>query len=213
MVLNPEITEIQKYQGQFGEFTIEKHDRTGVILYRSGLIVSAISFAIGATLALLPNPNLALITLCYGLFNLGLGLSLFTIHIYMIALHRTLQIFWGIGVISSLIFAFQHPEPLPLWVYQHPLSILGVGFIFAALTGVYFKEGFCFRRLETKILTPLVPILLLGHLTSLLPFKAEAILLAIWAVLFLVFALRKIFQQIPDDIGDKSVFEYLKSRH
>jgi uncharacterized integral membrane protein len=35
-------------------------------------------------------------------------------------------------------------------------------------------------------------------------------LLAIWAALFIIFAVRKFFQPIPQDIGDKSVFEYLK---
>ncbi|MEO0708612.1 MAG: DUF2301 domain-containing membrane protein, partial [Cyanobacteria bacterium J06649_5] len=30
-----------------------------------------------------------------------------------------------------------------------------------------------------------------------------------WALLFSVFALRKAFQAIPPDIGDKSVFDYL----
>jgi uncharacterized integral membrane protein len=31
-------------------------------------------------------------------------------------------------------------------------------------------------------------------------------------VLFVVFALRKAFQAMPDDIGDKTVFEYLKQQ-
>jgi uncharacterized integral membrane protein len=37
-------------------------------------------------------------------------------------------------------------------------------------------------------------------------------LLAAWAVLFLVFAVRKLIQAIPPDIGDKSVFAYLQAR-
>jgi len=40
----------------------------------------------------------------------------------------------------------------------------------------------------------------------------EQFLLALWAVLFIIFAVRKFFQAIPQDIGDKSVFEYLKSQ-
>uniref|UniRef100_UPI00286DF6E8 DUF2301 domain-containing membrane protein n=1 Tax=Chamaesiphon sp. VAR_69_metabat_338 TaxID=2964704 RepID=UPI00286DF6E8 len=91
-------------------------------------------------------------------------------------------------------------------------TILGVGFIFAALTGIFFKEAFCFDRLETKLLVFIVPLLLLGHLTQLLPKAAEPILLAVWAGLFLVFAIRKVIQQIPPDIGDKSVFEYLAAQ-
>jgi uncharacterized integral membrane protein len=89
---------------------------------------------------------------------------------------------------------------------------LGVGFTFAALTGIFFKEAFCFNRFETKLLTPLVPLILLGHLTGIVPADAQQILLALWAILFLVFALRKALQPLVPDIGDKSVFDYLKQQ-
>ena len=101
---------------------------------------------------------------------------------------------------------------MALFIYNHPLSLLGIGFIFAALTGIYFKEAFCFNRLETKLLTPLVPLLLLGHLFSILPLSIERELLAVWAIFFVVFAIRKAIQAIPPDIGDKSVFVYLKQQ-
>jgi uncharacterized integral membrane protein len=80
------------------------------------------------------------------------------------------------------------------------------------LTGIYFKEAFCFNRAETKVLTVIVPLLLLGHLLGILPTQAEQFLLGVWATLFLVFALRKVVQAIPPDIGDKSVFTYLKNK-
>lgn len=204
------------YQGQFGEFTITQSDRTGVIIYRASLIIAALSFAAATWLVLtqIDNPiTLNLVTLLYAIFCLALGVSLFTIHIYMASLHRTLQIFWGIGVFTSIVLAIQSQTPLALYIYQHPLTILGIGFLFAALTGIYFKEAFCFNRFETKILTPIVPLLLAGHLFNLIPPDIEQVLLATWAVLFLVFGLRKIFQEIPQDIGDKSVFEYLKTQH
>jgi len=92
------------------------------------------------------------------------------------------------------------------------MTLFGVGFTFAALTGIYFKEAFCFNRIETKFLTPLVPVLLLGHLTGVIPAIGEQLLLGIWAILFVVFALRKVVQPIPPDIGDKSVFAYLKEK-
>ncbi|MDZ7954167.1 DUF2301 domain-containing membrane protein [Nostoc sp. DedQUE09] len=202
------------YQGQFGEFTITQSDRTGVIIYRAGLIVAALSFAIGSALILLNNnPTVVtLLTPLYACFSLALGVSLFTIHIYMASLHRTLQVFWAIGSIASVILAITSSEPLALAVYNQPITLFGVGFIFVALTGIYFKEAFCFNRLETKILTPIVPLLLLGHLVGILPTQAESILLVTWAILFLVFALRKTVQAIPADIGDKSVFTYLKEQ-
>ncbi len=201
------------YQGQFGEFTITKDDRLGVIIYRAGLAIAALFFAIGTALVLFKdNPNLQLIAFLYGGFSLALGVSLLSIHIYMVELHRLLQVFWAIGSISAIVFAFSNSETLAQTVYNYPLTILGIGFTFAALTGIFFKEAFCFNRLETKILTPIVPLLLLGHMTNILPLEVEKALLAVWAVFFLVFAIRKSVQAIPPDIGDKSVFEYLKGQ-
>jgi uncharacterized integral membrane protein len=212
--------ESEVYQGQFGTFTITDGDRQSVVIYRSALMVSAVSFGIGtiAVLSQLSQPAgidsnvLDLITFLYITFSIGLGIALAMIHIYMVVLHRALQAFWAIGSVSAIIFSLYYHQPIGSIVYQQPISILGVGFTFAALTGIFFKEAFCFNRFETKILTFLVPVLLLGHLTNLLPQTIEAVLLAIWAGLFLVFAIRKAIQAIPPDLGDKSVFEYLKAQ-
>ena len=201
------------YQGQFGEFTLTGSDRTGVIIYRAGLMVAALSFALGSWLVLGTNTvQLSLLTPLYACFCLALGVSLVTIHIYLEPLHRLLQAFWVIGAVSAAFLALQSSEPLALTVYNYPVTLFGIGFTFVSLTGIYFKEGFCFHRLETKILTPLVPALLLGHLAGVLPVSVEQKLLGVWAVLFIVFALRKTVQEIPDDIGDKSVFAYLKQQ-
>jgi len=208
------LSEAEVYQGQFGEFTITESDRLSVIIYRIGLVVAAVSFAMGAGLALFyPQPvAIQAITPLYICFSLALAVSLLTIHIYMSFLHKVLQLFWIIGSISAIIFGYADSQALAITVYNQHESLFGIGFTFAALTGIYFKEGFCFNRLETKILTPLVPVLLLGHLTGILPFQAERVLLGIWVIFFLVFALRKTVQAIPSDIGDKSVFDYLKNQ-
>ena len=208
------------YQGQFGNFTITDRDRQSVVIYRGALLVAAISFGIGTMAVLLQSGEnagansqvLTLVNWLYVAFAVSLGIALATIHIYMAILHRTLQIFWVIGCVSAIGLVLQNHQPIASIVYHQPLTILGVGFTFAALTGIFFKEAFCFNRFETKILTFVVPLLLLGHLMNALPQTAEVILLAVWAGLFLVFAIRKVIQQIPPDIGDKSVFEYLKSQ-
>jgi uncharacterized integral membrane protein len=198
------------YEGQFGTFTVDAHDRQEVILYRAGLVVAAGSFAL-ATASLFGMPDLApaIATACYALMWLALGLSFFKIHIYLRALHRTLQVFWAIGGVASLAIALLFPTPLALTAYQQPLTIFGIGFTFAALTGIFFKEAFCFNRLETKFLAVLVPALLLGHMAGVLSAHTERGMLIAWSALFVVFALRKVIQPIPPDIGDKSVFDYL----
>ncbi|MDJ0691129.1 MAG: DUF2301 domain-containing membrane protein [Xenococcaceae cyanobacterium MO_188.B32] len=201
------------YQGQFGEYTIDKSDRLGVKIYRGGLVLAAASFAIAGNLLFAKGEAaLPFITPLFALFSLGLGISLLTIHIYLIPLHRTLQVFWGIGTVSAIVLSLQTNEPLALYVYEHPLTLLGVGFTFAALTGIYFKEAFCFNRLETKFLTPLVPLLLLGHMMGILTVDVEQVFLALWTILFTIFAVRKLIQPLDPDIGDKSVFDYLKQQ-
>ncbi|MEL6495228.1 MAG: DUF2301 domain-containing membrane protein [Cyanobacteria bacterium J06623_7] len=203
----------QTYQGQFGEYTITKRDRLEVIIYRAGLIVAAVSFAIASNLYFLWGWGaLSAITPLFVLFSAGLGVSLYFIHIYLKPLHLALQAFWAIGTVATLAIAISHPEPLALYIYQHPLTLFGTGFTFAALTGIYFKEAFCFNRLETKILTPIVPILLLGHMAGILPIEAEQALLGAWSIGFSIFAIRKMTQAIDPDIGDKSVFAYLKEQ-
>lgn len=203
------------YQGQFGNYTINDSDRQSVIIYRTGLIIAALCFTLATGLVLfqINNPGvLPALTPLYFCFWLGLGVSLFTIHIYLIQLHQLLKLFWLIGGIASVVFALVDPEPLALTIYHHPYSLFGVGFTFVALTGIYFKEAFCFNRMETKLLTPLVPILLLGFMADFWSVDAQRIFLAFWAIQFIIFAGRKIFQGIPGDIGDKSVFDYLKNQ-
>jgi uncharacterized integral membrane protein len=203
----------ETYQGHFGPFTITDVDRREVVIYRAGLTLAAVSFAIGVGALLIGGPQpivLQGLAVLYGLFWLGLGISLWKIHIYMRPLHLTLQVFWAIGGLASVAAAIGDARPLALTVYQQPLWILGMGFTFAALTGIFFKEAFCFNRLETKFLTPIVPALLLGHMLGLLPIGVEQGLLVVWAMMFSVFAARKVIQAIPPDIGDKSVFDHLE---
>ncbi|NEQ24978.1 MAG: hypothetical protein F6K28_38975, partial [Microcoleus sp. SIO2G3] len=120
---------IEIYQGQFGEFTITEGDRRGVIVYRLSLFVAAACFAIGSGLALWRGEAIApLLTPLYTIFSIALFVSLLTIHIYMSALHRTLQAFWLIGSVAALGVAHLYPEPFAVSVYEHPQTLWGVGF-------------------------------------------------------------------------------------
>lgn len=205
--------EPQTYQGQFGEYTITKRDRLEVIIYRGGLVIAAASFAIASNLFFAQGQAaLSAITPLFAVFSIGLGVSLYFIHIYLKPLHLALQVFWLIGTVATIAIAVSHHEPLALYIYHHPLTLFGTGFSFAALTGIYFKEAFCFNRLETKILTAIVPLLLLGHMARILPIEMEQALLGAWSIGFSIFAVRKMTQEIDPDIGDKSVFAYLKEQ-
>ncbi|BAQ65190.1 DUF2301 domain-containing membrane protein [Geminocystis sp. NIES-3709] len=203
------------YQGQFGNFTITEDDRKEVMIYRLGLAIAGISFSVGILLFFLLGltPIIEkILTILFALFIVGLAISLQTIHIYLKPLHNTLKVFWLIGTISTIIFSIESQGHLVIFIQNQPLSLLGIGFIFASLTGIFIKEAFCFNRIESKILSFIIPSLLLGYMMKILPLKLEQFLLTTWAILFLVFLMGKAIQEIPPDIGDKSVFQYLKSK-
>jgi uncharacterized integral membrane protein len=84
--------------------------------------------------------------------------------------------------------------------------VWAVGPLFAAFTGVAFKEGMCYGKPECAALFFVVPLALLGHLTGTIHEGGEKALVTLWCVLIVVFASRKYTQQVKDDIGDKSVF-------
>ncbi|OVA17366.1 Protein of unknown function DUF2301 [Macleaya cordata] len=187
-----------------------------VILYRSGLVTAAASFVIAGSTAFLPDDAFLAnilkqnINLLYALGAGGLGLSLFLIHIYVTEIKRTLQALWALGVVGSLATFLSLAQPvgesLPQYVVDNPTAVWFIGPLFAALTGLVFKEGLCYGKLEAGVLTFIIPSILLGHLTGLMDDGLKLNLLGVWMVLFGIFAARKFTQPIKDDIGDKSVF-------
>ncbi len=202
------------YQGQFGEFTVTSKDRLDVVIYRAALTTAATTFALGAGLAIagIQQSGIAtVISILFAIFCAALGVSLWTIHIYLKPLHLALQLCWGIGCIAALTIAITATQPLPLAVYPpYSLALMGVGFVFVSLTGLFVKEAFCFNRLQAKLLVLMIPSLLMGHWLGFMPLMGEKILLGGCALIFLWFAIDKVFQQIPPDLGDKTVFDYLK---
>lgn len=122
-----------------------------VILYRSGLVTAASSFVITSSTAFLPQNSWVSeqlsqnLDIFYTLGAGGLGLSLLLIHIYVTEIKRTLQVFWALGVIGSLatytFLAQPAGESLVQYVVENPAAVWSVGPLFAALTGLVFKEG------------------------------------------------------------------------
>ncbi|KAM0947133.1 hypothetical protein DsansV1_C08g0082901 [Dioscorea sansibarensis] len=206
------------YQGFYGPWTVDSSDVREVVLYRSGLVTAATAFVVAASSAFLPEGNVVAdvikqdIDLLYVVGAGGLGLSLYLIHIYVTPIKRFLQALWVIGVIGSLGTYLTLARPLEQglvqYVVDNPAALWFVGPLFAALTGLVFKEGLCYGKLEAGVLTFIIPGLLLGHLSGLMDNQAKLSLLGVWMALFVVFAARKFQQPIKDDIGDKSIFMF-----
>ncbi|EYU28475.1 hypothetical protein MIMGU_mgv1a011159mg [Erythranthe guttata] len=166
------------YQGVYGPWKVDSADVQEVVLYRSGLVTAASSFVIASSTAFL-----------YSTDSEGL---------------------WLIGGLGSLAAYAALAQPagkgLVEYVVLNPAAVWLVGPLFAALTGLVFKEGLCYGKLEAGILTFIIPSVLLGHLSGLMDEGTKLSLLGVWMALFVVFAGRKFTQPIKDDIGDKSVF-------
>jgi len=203
--------EDQVLEGIYGLYKITKADRIEVRRYRLAVLICGISFCAGISQWVLVGPNWAgfwLIPMAG-----GLGLALKWIHIYLRPLHKALQIFWAIGCLGIIILWIHlGTENMLLRLSTEPIWTLAIGPLFAALTGLGFKEFFCFRRPEAIGLTLLVPSALLGHLSGVIQGELVFTMLGSSAFLLLVLAVRKFGMDAAADIGDKSVFTYLENQ-
>ena len=197
------------FEGVFGPYTITERDRREVLGYRLALTAVAVG-----QLGLLWQwrqfgPELLWPWLL--LMAAGMGLALQWIHIYLRPLHLALKLFWLLGCAGGLVLAWRlGPAAMLPSLASQPLWILAIGPFFAALTGVGFKEFFCFRRPEAVGVTLLLPLALLGRLSGLLDPAATLDLLALESALLLVLCLRKFPMAAAADVGDKSVFTHLE---
>lgn len=122
-----------------------------MILYRSGLVTAAASFIFASSAAFLPEGSTFSdllkqdVDFLYIVGAGGLGLSLLLIHIYVTPIKRFLQALWAVGVVGSigtyLTLARPLDESLVQYVINNPTATWFVGPLFAALTGLVFKEG------------------------------------------------------------------------
>ncbi|KAI8470856.1 MAG: hypothetical protein J3K34DRAFT_248683 [Monoraphidium minutum] len=195
------------YEGVYGPWQVEREDEIEVLCYRLGLSGAAIGLAGGAAAGLAGADGL-LDPLC-ALGITGLGASVFLIHVYVDPLKRFLQVMWASGALGAAYLAFEQcgGQPVARYVAEHPWGVWLVGPYFAALTGIAVKEGLCYGKAEAAGVALLLPLLLLGHLSGLLPPAALRVLLVASAGAVGVFAGRKYTQAVKDDIGDKSIFE------
>jgi uncharacterized integral membrane protein len=193
---------------------LTQSDVDGVSLYRSSLAICAALTAIGVgtSLAGLPIAPRAYDALYFSAAA-SFGVSLQTIHIYLKPMHNLVKGLWATGVLCSSVLAISpllSTGALVSELQLRPELMLAVGWQFVALTGLFFKEAFCFGRAEAAALTLLVPLLSAGHFLRLLPGPVENAGALAFAVLFLFFAARKFQQPARDDLGDKSVFDHLE---
>ena len=193
------------YRGAYADWTVDAADRAEVFAYRGSL--SAMSLGAALTAGLCHAGDYVDAEKAYFLGGLGLGGALLMVHMYVGEIRAAMRALWAVGFLGSAAIAMGAQEPLPVYVWEHPMSVLLVGPMFAALTGLAFKEGMCYGKPEAALLFFAVPAMCLSHL-----FGASADVCGVEAnvvlALLVVLALRKYSQPIKDDIGDKSIFMF-----
>ncbi|MBF0558764.1 MAG: hypothetical protein HQL08_08290 [Nitrospirae bacterium] len=187
-------------------------DRISVMLYRTGIVLSAI-FILAAAWFLSNAPiyegriSLALLTnVLLLLLYASVGLSVFFIHLYIGKFHRGLKILFYIAVISLVIlFISGRGDVLAVLVSRSygPLLLLPLAGCLGFITA---KEAFCFRLVEGYMLALIMPIYLVVLAGHGLSAKGSSYGLILIAALLVVFTFRKVFMPLHFDIGDKSAY-------
>ncbi len=198
-------------KGVYGDFIVTSSDKKEVFFYRISILVSGLFFSIGIAQWLLNGSDQTWIWLLG--MSISIGLSLKWIHIYMRPLHQTLTIFWVLGCIGFLTLSYKFGvSNLIYGLRENPKSILLIGPLFASLTGIGFKEFFCFRRIEAIGITICLPIALIGYLTELVNERFTFVMLMVSSLLLVMLGIRKFNLPAEADVGDKSVFNFLESQ-
>ena len=198
-------------KGVYGYFTVTSDDKKEILLYRLSILFCGLFFSIGLVQWFFIGSNQIWIWLLF--MTISIGLSLRWIHIYLRSLHQTLIIFWLLGCIGLMILSYLFGVKNIIYgLRENPILILLIGPLFASLTGIGFKEFFCFRRIEAIGITIFIPISLIGYLTELANESFTFTTLVVSSLLLLLMGIRKFNLPAEADIGDKSVFEYLESQ-
>lgn len=201
------------FHGQYGDWVLTQGDVDGVLFYRGSLLASAAACAAGVALAHTPYGSPLALDALFGLHTAAFGCALASIHIYMKPMHNMLKGLFAAGGLGALVLLAANGGPgLVEMVVDKPALMLAVGWQFVALTGLFFKELVCFWRWEALALTGLVPIITGGHFLGIVQGGFADNAMIVFSLGYLFFAARKFTQKAGDDLGDKSVFDYMEKQ-
>ena len=200
-----------EFEGVFGKYEITKDDIQEVKNYRMALFITAISLFAGISHWLIFGFQWVWIWIF--MIAVSFGFALQWIHIYLKSLHNVLKILWLLGITGIIYMAirFGLNEMMSIIKINH-LWVIAIGPLFASITGVSFKEFFCFRRPEALALTIFLPISLIGYITNTVSEIYTILLLYISSIFNLILTFRKFGMDANLDIGDKSIFMHLNQK-
>lgn len=191
---------------------LTREDKITVMLYRAGLVLSAIIMGglayLLATASSSPGAarsSLSADILVYAL-NASVGLCVFFIHLYIGRFKRFLKglYFAGLGCLAALLYLGKGSLSGALML--EPYSLLLLLPLSGCLGFVTAKEAFCFQLVEGYLLAMIMPVYLLLVSGGILTHTGASYGLLLIAVMLVIFTLRKAFMPLAYDIGDKSAY-------
>jgi uncharacterized integral membrane protein len=192
---------------------LTREDTITVVLYRSGIVMSAVimsglAFLLMTTSAIsgmeIIRPSADI--LVYGLY-VSVGMSVFFIHLYMGRFKTYLKNLYFISLGCLVVLLFIGRGSLSSVLAYGPYGVLLLLPLSGCLGFVTAKEAFCFKLFEGYLLTMIMPIYLLLVSSGSLTDTGAAYGLVLIAAMLVIFTLRKVFMPIAYDIGDKSAYQ------
>lgn len=191
---------------------LTREEKIMVVLYRVGIVASAV---IMSALAYLPvaassgpsgvrDSHLAEI-LVYGLYA-AIGMSVLFIHLYVVKLKFYLKNLYFLSLVCLAVVFFIGKGSLfdgLAYIPYGPLLLLPLS---GCLGFVTAKEAFCFQLFEGYLLAMIMPLYLVLLSAGMLAERSALSGIVLIAFMLVVFTLRKVFQPLAYDIGDKSAY-------
>jgi len=200
-----------------GEYTqyqpLTKTDRITVALYRTGIVISTLVIALSAYILydidnfrMHPSAGLMFDILLTALY-IGVGLSVFFIHLYVSRFHRALRKMYYLSLVCLAGLYYLGGGDVLAVVAHRPYGPLLLIPLAGCLGFVTAKEAFCFRIMEGYIIAMAMPVLLLVYSTGMMSVKTVSYAMILLGGLLLSFTFRKVFMPVHCDIGDKSAYQ------
>jgi uncharacterized integral membrane protein len=191
---------------------LTREDTISVLLYRSGIVLSAIIIA-GLAFLLTSlscsgskSAGLSGDVLLYGL-TASVGMSVFFIHLYVGKIKVYLKKLYFLGLGCLVVLLLLGKGSLSFALLQEPYRLLLLLPLSGCLGFVTAKEAFCFQLFEGYLLAMIMPIYLLLVSSGNLSGRGPAYGLVLIAVMLVIFTVRKVRMPLAYDIGDKSAYQ------
>jgi uncharacterized integral membrane protein len=137
---------------------------------------------------------------------MSVGLSVFTIHLYVSKFKRFLKKLYYFSVVSLIIlFIIGKGDVLGVLIDKPfgPILLIPLSGCIGFITA---KEAFCFKLFEGYLLALIMPFYLLLLSIGSMTMQSVSFGLIIIALMLILFTFRKVFMPLHYDIGDKSAY-------